>query len=78
MAGAVFIGRGLQRAEQEIQSASAVGRNLRQLARGFGQFLLGPGRRNDPGIALCGRRDRHSQKSCDQYRQPAMIGPKES
>ena len=35
MLGAGLIGRGLQRAEQEIQSARAVGADLRQLARRF-------------------------------------------
>ena len=59
MLGAGFIGRGLQRAEQEIQTAGAVGADLGQLARRFRQLLLLLRRRDDPWIVLGKRHDRH-------------------
>jgi hypothetical protein len=49
MLGAGFIGRRLQRAEQEVQSARAVGADLRQLARRLRQFLL---QRRRPGMRI--------------------------
>ena len=59
MLGAGLIGRGLQRAEQEIQPAGAIGADLRQLARRFRQFLLGFRRRNDLGVVLGKSGHRH-------------------
>ncbi len=45
MLGAGLIGRGLQRAEQEIQAAGAVGADIGQFCGGFRRPLLLPLRR---------------------------------
>jgi hypothetical protein len=75
MLGAGFVRRRLQRAEQEVQAAGAVGPNLRQLARGFRQFLLLLGRGNDSGIILRERRrpaDYGSHHHGGHHRRPQL------
>jgi hypothetical protein len=61
MPGAGFIGRGFQRAEQEVEVAATLG--LRQLARRFRQFLLLPGRCGRIILRGCGERHGGQQRS---------------
>jgi hypothetical protein len=82
MLGAGFIGGGLQRSEQEIQSARAIGPDPGQFGRRFRQLLLGFRRGNDPRvtwrIVLGKSRNRHGCQNSGCYRDPAGSGVRES
>jgi hypothetical protein len=78
MLGAGFVGGGLQRAEQEIQPAGAVGADLGKLARRFRQFLLGFRRGNDLGVVLGKSGHRHGCHDSGEDHNPAVTGAWES
>jgi hypothetical protein len=78
MFGAGFIGSGLQCAEQEIQSAGAIGADLGKLARRFRQLLLSLRRGNDPGVVLGKSDHRDGRHDCGEDHDPAVTGAWES
>jgi hypothetical protein len=78
MLGAGLVRRGLERAEQEIQPAGAVGADLRKLARRFRQLLLGFRWGNDPGVVLGERPNGHGRRDGGENHDSTGTGDRES